>query len=137
MGLLTVGRPLSWEESRPFREYVAQHGVIQFLKLYHRLKDRQRDCLKWGDEIEMYIVAFDHANKTAKLALKGREVNEAANALVAPSPSSSSDDPLYVICSSSSSSPPLPLPPSPPSSPHPFPLLSSPLPPQTEQSAKT
>uniref|UniRef100_A0A2L2YGB8 Glutamate--cysteine ligase n=1 Tax=Parasteatoda tepidariorum TaxID=114398 RepID=A0A2L2YGB8_PARTP len=70
MGLLTEGSPLSWEETKKYADHVRQHGVIQFIKLYHRLKDRQNDCLKWGDEIEYMIIKFDHESKSAKVCLK-------------------------------------------------------------------
>lgn len=55
MGLLTEGSPLSWEETEKYANHVRQHGVVQFIKLYHRLKDRQNDCLKWGDEVSVYF----------------------------------------------------------------------------------
>lgn len=51
MGLLTEGSPLTWEETEKYADHVRKHGIIQFIKLYHRLKDRQNDCLKWGDEV--------------------------------------------------------------------------------------
>ena len=30
MGLLKIGRPLSWDEAAPYRQYVRRHGVLQF-----------------------------------------------------------------------------------------------------------
>lgn len=51
MGLLSEGSPLTWEETEKYADHVRKHGIIQFVKLYHRLKDRQNDCLKWGDEV--------------------------------------------------------------------------------------
>lgn len=60
MGLLSEGSPLSWEETEKYANHVRQHGIIQFIKLYHRLKDRQNDCLKWGDEVlySMIVLMF-------------------------------------------------------------------------------
>jgi glutamate--cysteine ligase catalytic subunit len=51
MGLLTEGSPLSWEETKALADHVRQHGVVQFINLYKRLRDRQGDVLKWGDEV--------------------------------------------------------------------------------------
>ncbi|PSN53525.1 Glutamate--cysteine ligase [Blattella germanica] len=51
MGLLTEGSPLSWEETKALADHVRQHGVVQFINLYKRLRDRQGDVLKWGDEM--------------------------------------------------------------------------------------
>ncbi|VDO57165.1 unnamed protein product [Onchocerca flexuosa] len=59
MGLLTLGTPLSWNETVPYVDYIKEHGIAQFIALYHRLKGREGDQLKWGDEIEYTIVKFD------------------------------------------------------------------------------
>ncbi|VDN05589.1 unnamed protein product [Thelazia callipaeda] len=59
MGLLTLGTPLSWNETLPFVDYIKEHGIAQFISLYHRVKSREGDQLKWGDEVEYTIVQFD------------------------------------------------------------------------------
>lgn len=51
MGLLSEGKPLSWPETKKKAGVVQRVGVKQFLALYHRLKDRKGDLLKWGDEV--------------------------------------------------------------------------------------
>jgi hypothetical protein len=51
MGLMSQGEPLSWEETKKHAEHVRKHGVEQFINIYHQLKDRQDNCLKWGDEV--------------------------------------------------------------------------------------
>lgn len=51
MGLLTEGTPLTWEETKKLADYVREHGIIQFINLYHRLKDKEGDILKFGDEV--------------------------------------------------------------------------------------
>ena len=51
MGLLSEGKPLTWAETKDHVELVKRTGVLQFLSTYHRLKDRPRDELKWGDEV--------------------------------------------------------------------------------------
>jgi glutamate--cysteine ligase catalytic subunit len=60
MGLLTDGSPLSWEETKALADHVRQHGVVQFINLYKRLRDRQGDVLKWGDEVRIgFIVSLN------------------------------------------------------------------------------
>lgn len=51
MGLLTEGNPLSWTETKNLAEHVRKHGITQFINSYRRLKDREGDVLKWGDEV--------------------------------------------------------------------------------------
>lgn len=51
MGLLKVGKPFSWEDAGKHRKYVRDHGVIQFLNTYNRVKDITNDELLWGDEV--------------------------------------------------------------------------------------
>lgn len=74
MGLLTEGSPLSWEETKKHVEHVREHGVTQFINLYKRLRDRQGDVLKWGDEVEYIIVKVDDAKETARLSLRARDI---------------------------------------------------------------
>lgn len=51
MGLLSEGTPLTWEETKKLANYVREHGIKQFINLYHKLKDRSKDSLLWGDEV--------------------------------------------------------------------------------------
>ncbi|KAL0281438.1 UNVERIFIED_CONTAM: hypothetical protein PYX00_002425 [Menopon gallinae] len=74
MGLLSEGNPLSWEETHALADHVREHGITQFINLYQKLKNRQGDYLKWGDEVEYMIVKFDHEKKTAKLSLRAHEL---------------------------------------------------------------
>lgn len=74
MGLLSEGSPLSWDETKALAQHVREHGVQQFINLYHRLKDRQGDVLKWGDEVEYIIVKFDDKKKVARVSLKAQEL---------------------------------------------------------------
>ncbi|EYC05040.1 hypothetical protein Y032_0084g1747 [Ancylostoma ceylanicum] len=65
-----------------------KHGIYQFINLYHRLKSRQGDQLKWGDEIEYTIVKFDHENKKVRVSCRAEELlsrlqaQEEVNALI-------------------------------------------------------
>ena len=54
MGLLSDGEPLSWPETAKWSGHVREHGVEQFIALYNRLKEREGDELKWGDEVRMF-----------------------------------------------------------------------------------
>lgn len=69
MGLLSEGRPLNWEETKSLAEHVRKHGIEQFISLYARLRDRQGDILKWGDEVEYILVRFDDNKQTAQVSL--------------------------------------------------------------------
>ncbi|KAG5331685.1 GSH1 ligase, partial [Acromyrmex heyeri] len=65
MGLLSEGSPLSWEETKKLSDHVRKHGVIQFINLYKRLRDRQGDVLKWGDEVclDANIIDTEHGKQ--------------------------------------------------------------------------
>uniref|UniRef100_A0A5F9C550 Glutamate--cysteine ligase n=1 Tax=Oryctolagus cuniculus TaxID=9986 RepID=A0A5F9C550_RABIT len=76
MGLLSQGSPLSWEETKRHADHVRRHGILQFLNIYHAVKDRHKDVLKWGDEVEYMLVSFDHEHKKVQLVLSGEEVLE-------------------------------------------------------------
>uniref|UniRef100_A0A8C4X1B7 Glutamate--cysteine ligase n=1 Tax=Eptatretus burgeri TaxID=7764 RepID=A0A8C4X1B7_EPTBU len=74
MGLLVEGVPLSWEQTKELAEYVHFHGIQQFINIYNRLKDRQRDVLKWGDEVEYMLLKFDHVEKKVHLLARSEFV---------------------------------------------------------------
>lgn len=74
MGLLTEGTPLTWEETKSLSKHVREHGIAQFINLYRRVKDRQGDVLKWGDEVEYIIVKFDDEKKVARVSLRADEI---------------------------------------------------------------
>ncbi|XP_040839498.1 glutamate--cysteine ligase catalytic subunit isoform X5 [Ochotona curzoniae] len=76
MGLLSQGSPLSWEETKRHADHVRRHGILQFLNIYHAVKDRHKDVLKWGDEVEYMLVSFNHENKKVQLVLSGEQVLE-------------------------------------------------------------
>ena len=51
MGLLTLGTPLNWTDSKKIADIIRKRGIKQFINIHHKLKDRKNDCLKWGDEV--------------------------------------------------------------------------------------
>ncbi|CAJ0909380.1 5957_t:CDS:10 [Entrophospora sp. SA101] len=38
------------------------------------MKNRQKNCLVWGDEVEYMVIVYDHETKNAKLALRAFEI---------------------------------------------------------------
>ena len=76
MGLLTQGKPLSFEESKRHLQYVREHGIRQFLLTWARVQHLSQDLLKWGDEIECGVFRVDAAAKTIKLSLRSGQLLE-------------------------------------------------------------
>ncbi|GAA96984.1 uncharacterized protein L969DRAFT_54002 [Mixia osmundae IAM 14324] len=74
MGLLVLGTPFDWAEAEKYAEHVRDHGVLQFLAIWNRLKDRVGDGLLWGDEIEYVVVSFDEEHQNARLSLRQTEI---------------------------------------------------------------
>ena len=74
MGLLSLGTPMTWDETKNYADLVREKGIQQFLNIHRRVKDRQNDCLKWGDEVEFQLVKFDHQNKKCYLLLKANDL---------------------------------------------------------------
>lgn len=79
MGLLKVGVPKTWEESKKDLRYIRRAGVRQFISTYNRVKDLKGDNLLWGDEIEYGIFHLDHESKKVRIALRGKEVMDELN----------------------------------------------------------
>ncbi|WWD18775.1 hypothetical protein CI109_103230 [Kwoniella shandongensis] len=76
MGLLALGTPLTWDETKPLAEHIRDHGITQFLNTWDRWKDKTGKGLLWGDEIEYMVSSFDDENKRAKLSLRQTEILE-------------------------------------------------------------
>ena len=92
MGLLALGTPLDWPETKPLAEHIRSHGITQFLNTWDRWKDRTGKGLLWGDEvrgasaltggklssadsqIEYMVVACDDEAKKAMLSLRQSEI---------------------------------------------------------------
>ncbi|XP_023122856.1 glutamate--cysteine ligase catalytic subunit [Amphiprion ocellaris] len=76
MGLLSQGSPLNWEETKKYADHIRKHGIIQFLNIYNKVKDRQKDVLKWGDEVEYMLLELDDKDEKVRIVLNGGEVLE-------------------------------------------------------------
>jgi glutamate--cysteine ligase catalytic subunit len=74
-GLLKVGVPKTWDDSKKNLHYIRQAGVRQFVSTYNRVKDLKGDELLWGDEIEYGIFILDPENKKIRLSLRAKEVS--------------------------------------------------------------
>ncbi|CAG8507018.1 12388_t:CDS:10, partial [Dentiscutata heterogama] len=74
MGLLSQSEPLPWEQAKKYADHIRNHGITQFLSIYNKSKNRENDCLLWGDEIEYMIIAYDDEGKNAKLSLKASDI---------------------------------------------------------------
>lgn len=53
-----------------------EHGIVQFLHVFHTVKGRENDCLRWGDEIEYHIMHFDDVAREVKISLTAPSVIE-------------------------------------------------------------
>jgi len=51
MGLLALGTPLDWPETKPLAEHIRTHGITQFLHTWDQWKDNTGKGLLWGDEV--------------------------------------------------------------------------------------
>lgn len=69
MGLLSLGTPLDWHESKQYNEHVRDNGIKQLINIFKQHGSRQNDIFYWGDEVEYMLVDMDDARKTAKLSI--------------------------------------------------------------------
>lgn len=69
MGLLSIGTPLSWDESKKYNNHVRTNGITQLINIFKQHGHRENDVFLWGDEVEYMLVDFDKTNKTARLSI--------------------------------------------------------------------
>lgn len=74
-GLLKVGVPKKWDDSKKDLGYIRNAGVRQFISTYNRVKDLRGDELLWGDEIEYGIFHIDPETNKVRLSLRAKEVS--------------------------------------------------------------
>ncbi|CAG8652443.1 34349_t:CDS:10, partial [Gigaspora margarita] len=74
MGLISEGKPLPWEQAKKYAEHIRNHGINQFLSIYNKTKNRDKNYLLWGDEIEYMVIAYDDESKNAKLSLRTYDI---------------------------------------------------------------
>ena len=74
MGFLEAGSPpLSWDECVQIKDYIREHGAIQFLNLYKKHKDDANESLFWGEEMEYHIIYQESPESPPKIYLKASE----------------------------------------------------------------
>jgi glutamate--cysteine ligase catalytic subunit len=74
MGLLKVGVPLPFNDSKEYLKYVREHGIDQFLNTWGRVKHITNDQLMWGDEIESGVLVLDERTRTARISIRSHEL---------------------------------------------------------------
>lgn len=80
MGLLSSGSPLDWKEARQYADHVRQNGVQQLINTFARVRGRQYDCLRWGDEVEYVLVEMDEASRTCRVSVRAEQVLDSLRA---------------------------------------------------------
>ena len=45
--------PLTFEEIQKYKEFLKTHGIQQFCRHYNKIKDKNYETLKWGDEVSI------------------------------------------------------------------------------------
>ncbi|CAK9435531.1 uncharacterized protein LODBEIA_P02580 [Lodderomyces beijingensis] len=85
MGLLSLGTPLDWHESKKYNEHVRDNGITQLINIFKQHHRRNHDEFLWGDEVEYMLVDLDDQHQTAKLAIDKdyilHDLNDEAKAL--------------------------------------------------------
>lgn len=70
MGLLSLGTPLDWHESKKLNEHVRDNGITQLINIFKQhAQSRSNDHFYWGDEVEYMLVEIDDEARTARLAI--------------------------------------------------------------------
>lgn len=69
MGLLSLGTPLDWHQSKAHNEHVRANGISQLVNVFAQHISRDNDRFFWGDEVEYMLVDIDHIGHKAKLAI--------------------------------------------------------------------
>eukprot|EP00927_Polykrikos_kofoidii_P083150 TRINITY_DN8448_c1_g2_i1.p1 TRINITY_DN8448_c1_g2~~TRINITY_DN8448_c1_g2_i1.p1 ORF type:complete len:731 (+),score=125.48 TRINITY_DN8448_c1_g2_i1:40-2232(+) len=78
MGFLHESEPLDWDDAIRHLKFVRNHGIEQFINIFHQVKHVNEDLLRWGEEIEHAIFKLvgdtDDESRTIKVSLRGPEV---------------------------------------------------------------
>jgi glutamate--cysteine ligase catalytic subunit len=79
MGLLSLGTPLSWDESRHSNQHVRNNGIAQLINIFRQHHHRQNDAFLWGDEIEYMLVKVDDSNHSVALSIDNDQILDDLN----------------------------------------------------------
>lgn len=70
MVFVNEGSALNWAQISGNLEKIKAKCIAELITVYNKFKHIQSDSFKWGDEIELTLIKFDHANKRCRLLLK-------------------------------------------------------------------
>lgn len=79
MGLLSLGTPLDWQDSRGHNELVRTDGIAQLVNIFRQHRNRNQDHFYWGDEVEYMLVDVDEEQRSAKLSIDQDHILEDLN----------------------------------------------------------
>ena len=73
-----MGNPLSYEEIKQILPSVIATGIEQILNIYQKHKDITLgvNTLRWGEEIENHLIAFEGEERVPKLWVHAKEIIE-------------------------------------------------------------
>ncbi|CAH6721158.1 glutamate--cysteine ligase [[Candida] jaroonii] len=69
MGLLSLGTPLDWHQSKKHNQHVRNNGIEQLINIFNQHGDRDDDKFYWGDEVEYMLVHIDDDSQKATLSI--------------------------------------------------------------------
>lgn len=81
MVAITEGQVLYWDDIKKNLESIRTRQIDQLIQIYNHNKEMSNFPFKWGDEMELTLIKFDHTNKKCYLLLKSEEFFEYYNQL--------------------------------------------------------
>jgi hypothetical protein len=73
MVFVNEGSILCWNEISQNLEKIKSKLIKELVVVYKKHKDIKNDPFRWGDELELTLIKFDHTNKKCYLLLKSEE----------------------------------------------------------------
>lgn len=73
MVLESEGSILTWSSIEKNLEKIKKKSIDELLVVYDKFKLIKNDPFKWGDEIELTLIKFDHVNKKCYLLLESEQ----------------------------------------------------------------
>lgn len=73
MVLVNEGSVLCWTEISNRLETIKSKLIQELILVYNKHKEIRDDPFRWGDEVELSLIKFDHENKKCHLLLKSEE----------------------------------------------------------------
>lgn len=79
MGLLSLGTPLDWNDSKCQNNHVRKNGIEQLKNIFNQHVNRANDKFLWGDEIEYMLVNIDDEHHRATLSIDNDHILDDLN----------------------------------------------------------